>query len=627
MLFFSDECFLMSSINNNNNNNNNKSSEMEEVCFVNNPKMEKLLIHMFELNYDNAKSLQSLAKYQEAAESCNVILNKVESTLPEGVPENFATDYKLQEIISKAVELLPELWKLSGNFDEAITSYRRALLTHWNLDKETTARIQKEFAVFLLYGGVDATPPKLRYQVEGSFVPKNNVEEAILLLMILLRDSSLKRIEWDASIIDHLCFGLSVSGGLEGLAKQFEELLPGVLERKLRYYILSLCYHGMGEDVVALNLLRILLSKSENPNCIKGLLLASKICGENLNFADEGVDYARRALPELQGGCALMGSVANCLLGISLSDEARCSVVDSERVKKHLEALQALKNAERTMIERDPKIIYHLSLENADQRNLDVALCYAKQLLKLEGESSLAGWILLARILSAQKRYSDAEAVIDAALDQTGKWSQKELLRTKAKLQVAQGRVKNAVETCTLLLALIHVQSRRAGVLFKGNCSHERSLELEIWTDLAKIYISLSQWRDAEVCLCKSKAISPHSASRWHAVGLFYQAKGLHKEALDAFVEALGSEDTYVPSLISTANILRQKGNNQSISLAETYLSAAVQLDRMNHSAWSSLGLVYKQRGKDYKASECFEAAEVLKESAPVEPFRQPYFF
>ncbi|XP_026420245.1 protein NPGR2-like [Papaver somniferum] len=596
--------------------------EEEKLCFLNNPKVEKLLIHMFELNYDNAKSLLSHGKYIEAAESCNVILDKVESTLPEGVPENFATDYKLQEIISKAVELLPGVWKLSGNFHEAIASYRRALLRHWNLDKATIARIQKEFAVFLLYGGVDATPPKLRYQVEGSFVPKNNVEEAVLLLMILLRDSSLKRIEWDASIVDHLCFGLSVSGGLEGLAKQVEEFLPGVLERKLRYYTLSLCYHGMGEDVVALNLLRILLSKSENPNCIKGLLLASKICGENPNYAVEGVDYAHRALTELHGGCPQMASIANCLLGISLSDEARCSVMDSERVKKHFEALQALKTAERTMIERIPKIIYHLSLENADQRNLDVALSYAKQLLKLEGESSLDGWILVARILSAQKRYSDAENVIDAALDQTGKWSQKDLLRTKAKLQIAQGRAKNAVETCTLLLALIHVQSRRTGVLSKGNRSHERSLELEIWIDLAKIYISLSQWRDAEVCLCKSKAISPHSASRWHAVGLLYQAKSLHKEALDAFVEALGNQDTYVPSLISTANILRQKGNNQSVSLAETYLSAAVQLDRMNHSAWSSLGLVYKQRGKDYKATECFEAAEVLEESAPVEPFR-----
>lgn len=68
--------------------------------------------------------------------------------------------------------------------------------------------------------------------------------------------------------------------------------------------------------------------------------------------------------------------------------------------------------------------------------------------------------------------------------------------------------------------------------------------------------------------------------------GLSYQAKGLHKASLDAFVEVLSSEDTYVPSLISTASILRQR---------ETYLSVSVQLDRMNHSVWSNVGLVLQK--------------------------------
>ncbi|KAJ4954260.1 hypothetical protein NE237_011043 [Protea cynaroides] len=199
-----------------------------------------------------SKSLQILGRFREAAQSCKVILDIVESALPEGLPLNFGTDCKLQETLNKAVELLPELWKLAGFPNEAILSYRRALLHHWNLDVETTARIEKEFAIFLLYSGCDADPPNLRSQVEGSFVPRNNIEEAVLLLMILLRKFSLKRIEWDPSVMDHLSFALSLSGELRALANQFEGLLPGILDRKERYYILALCYNGVGEDMVAL---------------------------------------------------------------------------------------------------------------------------------------------------------------------------------------------------------------------------------------------------------------------------------------------------------------------------------------------------------------------------------------
>ena len=85
----------------------------------------------------------------------------MESSLPEGLPDNFGAECKLQETLSKAVELLPELWKLADCPHEAILSYRRALLHQWNLDAETIAKIQKEFVVFLLYSGGEATPPDL----------------------------------------------------------------------------------------------------------------------------------------------------------------------------------------------------------------------------------------------------------------------------------------------------------------------------------------------------------------------------------------------------------------------------------------------------------------------------------
>lgn len=581
---------------------------------------------LMEAIFLKAKSLQHLGRFREAAQSCKVIVDIVESSFSEGMPENFAADFKLQETLNKAVELLPELWKLADSPREAIMSYRRALLHHWNLDVETTARIQKDFAIFLLYSGGEASPPNLRSLMDSSFAPKSNIEEAILLLMILLRKMILTRIEWDPSILDHLSFALSVSGSLKALAGQVEELLPGIIDRRERYHILSLCYYGAGEELVALDLLRKLLHSNEDPKRVPALLMASKICGKSSKHAEEGINYARRALQSLENDCNQLESVANYLLGVSLSAHSQVAVADSERFTKQYEALEALESSGRMTKMQDSNILYHLSLENAEQRKLDVALYYAKHLLKLESGSTIRGWLLLARILSAQRLYKDAETVINAALDQTGKWDQGELLRTKAKLQIAQGQLENGIESYIQLLAVLQIQSKSLGPgtkLYKDNGNPPSHLELEVWHDMASVYIRLSRWHDAEACLSRSKAISSYSASRCHTTGVLYEQRGLYNEALKAFVSALDIDPTHVPSLVSTAVVLRRL--RMQSNATRSFLMAALRLDRMSSSAWYNLGLLYKAEGApspSLEAAECFEAATFLEETAPVEPFR-----
>ncbi|KAJ6351413.1 hypothetical protein OIU78_007349 [Salix suchowensis] len=465
---------------------------------------------LLEAIYLKVKSLQGLGRFEEAAQSCKVILDTIESALPEGIPESVSADWKLQDILNKAVELLPELWKLAGSLQEPILSYRRALLYNWNLNMETTAKIEKEFAVFLLYSGSDASPPNLRSQGNREHWP----------------------IRWKS------CFQGSWKG------EKDIAFLPSVTMER----------------------------------------------------------------------------------GILLSAQARSVASDSERISKQTEVLEVLESAETMMRERDPSIIFYLSLENAEQRKLDAALYHAKQLLKLEAGFNVRSYVLMARILSAQKRYVDAEDVINAALDQTGKWDQGELLRTKAKLQIAQGQLQNAIDTYIYLLAIVQVRTKSlcsGKKLPKNWRNSDRSLEMETWHDLANVYTSLSKWRDAEACLSKSKIISPYSASRWHSTGLLYEAKGLHQEALKAFRAALDVEPNHVPSLVSTACVLRRLGS-QSIPIIRSFLTDAIRLDKTNHSAWYNLGLLYKAdvSASALEAVECFEAAVFLEDSAPVESFR-----
>ncbi|XP_004240483.1 protein NPGR2 isoform X1 [Solanum lycopersicum] len=579
---------------------------------------------LLEAVFLKAKSLQALGRFKEAAQSCTVILDIVDSSLPEGLPENFGADCKLQETLTNAVELLPQLWILADAPKEAIMSYRRALLRQWNLDVQTNAKIKKEFAIFLLYSGYEYNPPSLRFQMDSSFVPRTNIEEAILLLMILLRKVTLQIIEWDPSIFDHLSYALSISGGLWALANQVEELLPRNIDLCERHHMLALCYYGKGDNFTALNLLRKLLSSAEDPTCVPGLLLASRICAESLECAEDGINFARRAIESLQGRCNHLMGVANYVLGLSLSAQSRAAMTDSERFRMQSEALQSLESAGRLTKMNDSNVIYHLCVENAEKRKLDTALHYAKCFVELEGESTLKGWMLLARVLSAQKKFPEAETIIDAALDQSGKWDQGALLRTKAKLQVAQGQVKNAIGTYVQLLADLQIQ--RKSFELEENLKKEkdfnRTMELETWHDLVSIYIKSSRWQDAEFCLSKSDAISCYSASRLYIAGLLHQSKGLYKAALTEYTNALAVDPSHVPSLISTAVVLRQLGNHSPATLV-SYLREALRLDQTNVAAWHNLGLIYKEEeGSAIKAAECFETAWFLEESEPVEPFR-----
>ncbi|GAB2209457.1 hypothetical protein Droror1_Dr00026673 [Drosera rotundifolia] len=201
------------------------------------------------------KSLQKIGRFTEAANECEGFLDAVEKLFKNGIHDGLM-DTKLQETISQDVELLPELWKQASEPHEAIGAYRHALLSQWNLDNDCCARIQKKFAVFLHYSGMEATPPSLSVEIDGAFMPKNNLEEGILLLMIVLRKCSRGKTKFDPSDIEHLTFALAVCGQTSVLTKQLEELMPGTLSRGDRWNSLALCLCAAGEMNDALNLLR-----------------------------------------------------------------------------------------------------------------------------------------------------------------------------------------------------------------------------------------------------------------------------------------------------------------------------------------------------------------------------------
>lgn len=570
--------------------------------------------------YLKAKSLQKLGRLTEAAQECKNVLDGVEKIFCNGIPE-MMVDTRLQETVSRAVELLPELWKQAGCFQEAMSAYRSALLNQWNLDDDCCARIQKEFAVFLLYSGVEVGPPSLAVQIDGSYVPRNNLEEAILLLMILMKNVYLGQVKWDPSVLEHLKFALSLCGQTCVLAKHLEEVMPGIFARNDRWKEMALCYSGGGEYKVALNLLRKTLVCNEKPNDFTALLLAAKICSEDPCLAAEGIEYAQRAIANAHGINEHLKGVCLHLLGLCYGQQAKVSPSDYERSQLQSEALKSLDSA--ISLERyNSDLIFDLGVQYAKHRNLDAAMLYANKYINVTGGSFLRGWRLLALVLSAEQRFQEAEVVIDAALDETSNWEQGPLLRMKAKLKLNRSLHTDAVETYKYLLALAQAQKKYSSPLPTSLQAEDdgKVNEFQVWHGLANLYSSLSHWKDAKLCLDKARGLFEYSAETLHTEGIIHEGQGDSENAMAAYVSALLLDPEYVPCKILIGSIMA-KVTPKGLPVARSLLSDALRIEPTNRMAWYYLGLVHRDDGRLADAMDCFQAASMLEESNPIESF------
>lgn len=574
---------------------------------------------VLEAIYLKAKSLQKLGRLNDAAHECKRVLDAVEKIFHQGIPD-VQVDNRLQDTVRQAVELLPELWKQAGCYHEAMSAYRRALLSQWNLDDDNCSRIQKAFAVFLMHSGVEAGPPSLAAQVDGSYVPKHNLEEAILLLMILVRKFYLGKIVWDPSVLEHLTFALSLCGQTSVLAKELEEIMPGVFHRVDRWNTLALCYSAAGQNKAALNLLRKSLHKHEQPDDLIALLLAAKICSDDSHLAAEGVGYAQRAITNAQGRNEHLKGVAIRMLGLCSGKQATISPSDFERSHLQSEALKLL-DAAISLEKNNPDLLFELGMLYAEQRNLNTALRYAKRFIDATGGSLLKGWRLLALILSAQQRFSEAEVVIDAALDETAKWEQGPLHRLKAKLKTSQSLPIDAIETYRYLLALVQAQRKSFGPLRSvSQAGDDRVNEYEVWHGLADLYYRLSHWKDMEVCLGKARELKQYSAEVLYTEGVMLQGRGKVEEAMSSYINALLLDPSYVRCKILIGALLSKRDSN-ALPVARSILSDALKIEPTNRMAWYYLGIIHRVDGRIADAADCFQAASMLEESDPIENF------
>jgi cytochrome c-type biogenesis protein CcmH/NrfG len=99
------------------------------------------------------------------------------------------------------------------------------------------------------------------------------------------------------------------------------------------------------------------------------------------------------------------------------------------------------------------------------------------------------------------------------------------------------------------------------------------------------------------------------------------EAQSLHIKALIAYTISLSIEPDFVPSIISTAEVMMKASSSQIFPITRSLLMNALRLDPTNHRAWSNLALICKKNGSLQQAVDFFQAAYELQSTAPIQSF------
>jgi tetratricopeptide repeat protein 7 len=143
----------------------------------------------------------------------------------------------------------------------------------------------------------------------------------------------------------------------------------------------------------------------------------------------------------------------NHLKGIALRYLGRCQgksvkLVSSNLERSLLQAETLNSLGEAILLDKEnPDPVYDLGLEYAKWRNINAALICAKDFIDPMSESIIEGWRLLSLVLSAHGKYSEAEVVVDVALDETSMWDQGPLLR----IRVTENGCHRGIEAYNML--------------------------------------------------------------------------------------------------------------------------------------------------------------------------------
>lgn len=348
-------------------------------------------------------------------------------------------------ILEMALQRSPIVLIKTGKLQSAIERYRAMLsAVETKATQSLRLTLARQLAEVLLRGvsGTIYGPPssnsrmsqnqtkKLwmprRYSTRNQFLPKNQHEETLLLLLIsealANRDAVLSQspefrvarthaLGNATAVYDLLTLATVRWGQMPFLHDTFEKALKFAFNEQhvWRQYALSLI--SLTRHAQAFNALKE--SSKLSPGDTVQLLMSAKLCYEHLGQINEGLQLSNEALRKETKGTR---SRAQLYVGIGLQQIAACSPLKSDRDMYNKQAFEAFERAAQ-IDPNDHLSEYYLALQHAINYNIAEALMHIKTALTLRAEHPVS-LHLFALLLTASHRSSEAMKIIEEALDE-----------------------------------------------------------------------------------------------------------------------------------------------------------------------------------------------------------------
>lgn len=522
------------------------------------------------------------------------------------------------------------------------------------------------------------------YEGDNLYCPKDNIEEALLLLLIsesmATRDVVLSRapeqqedrtasLHNAAAIYDLLSITLGRRGQYAMLSECLERAMKFAFGEFHLWYQVALSMVACGKSAHAVSLLRECVKLRPSDPTVP--LMAAKVCIGPLHWLEEAERFAMMVISrgEEAGEFLPKGYLA---LGLTYSLQASDATLKSKQDELHRKALQTLERAQQ-LAPGDPQVILYVSLQLALVRQISRAMEQLQEALTVCRDDANA-LHLLALLFSAQKHHQHALDVINMAI--TEHPENFNLMFTKVKLEQTLKGPEEALVTCRQMLRLwqtLYSFSQLGGLEKDGSFTEGLTMKKQ-----SGVHLTLPDAHDAD---SNSQRASSIAASRleeamseltvpasvlkqgpsqlwttleqiWlQAAELFMEQKHL-KEAGFCIQEAAGLFPTSHSVLYMRGRLAEAKGSLEEAkqlyqealtvnpdgvhimhslglmlsrlghkSLAQKVLWDAVERQSTCHEAWQGLGEVLQAQGQNEAAIDCFLTALELEASSPVMPF------
>ncbi|XP_076163532.1 tetratricopeptide repeat domain 7 isoform X2 [Ptiloglossa arizonensis] len=587
----------------------------------------------------NSKSKYKIAEWQEQIIKCYEIAgdltlvylqeqDKLAMQHQNGTyssQSSYCSTKHIGPILETALQRAPILYIQTGNIQAAINRYREILSA---VESTTTQSLRvtltRQLAEVLIRGmssteyktpvapneATDSPWKPKKYLGPNMFVPRNEYEETILLLLISeamavrdavlsqspeFKDARIHAFENATAIYDLLTAVVVRWSQVDLLYESFERAMKFSHEEAHVWTQCALCLISMGRYMHAYRVLKVVTRLS--PQKVMPCLLAAKLCYEQLNMIKEGIEWSQKALQRETTNSQGMQSRCHLYIGIGHSILSANTIVKLDKTYHTKTALECFQKAQQCD-PNDHLAEYYLAHEYAINRQINDAMIHVKIALNLRAEH-IPSLHLLVLLLSAHKQYSEALYLINSILEEYP--DNLNFLYVKAHLELRSIGGEQALLTIRYMLLLwknLYEDQTNA------NCNEQHSEKRSETRSVFQLYASEMSDKDSSSLHAQSLAASKVE-----------QALSEVASSLSSFTPKPGPQRAWLLQLqvwllLTEVYLVLDQPNGAVLSLQE-----ATNIFPLSHHIMYTRGLLHEYKLEYTEAKQCYQNAVSINPS------------